>query len=345
MPSSGIKPTEPAPKGKFTHLLYENFYGLFPNKPKYLPEDYPDLTGKTAIVTGSNVGIGFYTMKLLYSKNCNVISVVRTQAKGEAAKESILEEIKDSKGSITVVGGCDLADFETVKPAAKKIEEALGSNPLNIIIHNAGIAPAVNTQTSKLGYEMIFATNVMGPQLLQHFLDPLFLKEDDKLKRIVWLSSAIHYASSPEYGINWEDPLYENSPVDKRPNATTLYGNSKAANAYQAKAWATRHKEIVDKIGCVSVSCFPGLLKSALTRDLSAFSNKVLSYLQYDTIYGAYAELYAALNPSFTIKDQGVYIVPFDEVHEPRADIAAAMKNGTDLVLWDWIETKISEFF
>ncbi|CCD25006.1 uncharacterized protein NDAI_0E01900 [Naumovozyma dairenensis CBS 421] len=337
--------TEPAPPYSKLNVLCDIYYGFRPNKPTFLPQDYPDLTDKTAIVTGSNTGIGLQVVKLLYSKNCNVLSVVRTKSKGDAARDETIAEFPASKGSITVIGGCDYLDLTTVKPAASKIKDIIGDKPLNLIIHNAALMASVNTATSKQGYEAMFQTNVMGSQLLQHFLDPIFLKKDDDLKRIVWVSSGAHLLGFKEYGINWDDPTFENCTVEERPSANTLYGQSKAANIFQAKAWASKNKEKVDEIGCVSVSCYPGNLKTDLQRDWNGWLRILRRSLFWDGIYGAYSELYAALSPKLTTKDQGAYVVPFGEVRDPREDVKVGLTNGSDLKLWDWVNDKIKEFF
>ncbi|XDT05270.1 short chain dehydrogenase [Nakaseomyces glabratus] len=250
-------PTQPAPSYSKCYALKEIIYGFWATKVTYTPDKYPDLTGKTAVVTGCNTGVGKEAAKLLYQKNCNVIGVCRTESKGLEAAESIKQEIGNSKGSISVVSGCDFLDFTTVPQAGKRIQEILAGKPLNIIIHNAGLMSSSNAGTSKQGLEAMFQTNVMGPQLLQHYLDPVFLKEDDtSLKRIVWVSSGAHLLGPSQYGIFWENPGFDGVAIEKRPAATTLYGATKAANILQAKAWATRNKEMVDKIGCVSVSCY-----------------------------------------------------------------------------------------
>ncbi|CCH58886.1 hypothetical protein TBLA_0B00420 [Henningerozyma blattae CBS 6284] len=336
--------TEPAPSYSRIQVLKDIYYGFRPNKPKFLPTDYPDLTGKTAIVTGSNTGIGLHVMRLLYEKNCNVISVVRTQSKGEAAKEQILKEIPTSKGSITVVSGCDFLDLANIKAVGLKIKEVLKGKPISIIIHNAGLMASNNLGTSKQGYEAMFQTNVLGPQLLQSFLDPLYLKKDDDLKRIVWVSSGAHLLGFPEYGINWEDPCFLKVPVEQRPSANTLYGQSKAGNIMQAKAWATVNKKIVEEIGCVSTSVYPGNLNTDLQRDWNWLLRKASTYVFWDGIYGAYSELYSALSPELTIKDQGAYVVPFGEIQPPRADLVAGLKNGTDLKFWEMVEEMIAKF-
>lgn len=336
---------QPAPSYSRSRGLGELYRSLRPYKPTYLPDEYPDLTNKTAIVTGANTGIGFHVSKLLYGKNCNVISVVRSESKGLEASAIIKKEVTNSKGSITVVSGCDFLDLSTVKQVGTDIKTVLGDKPLSIIIHNAGLMAPDSRGTSKQGYEAMFSVNVLGPQLLQHFLNPIFLKKDDPLKRIVWVSSGAHFSGFPQYGINWENPTFEGVPIAERPNHQTLYGQSKAANIFQAKAWSTRHKELVEEIGCVSVSCFPGILKTELLRNWGSVANFVAGCLFYDGVYGAYTELYAALYPKLSTKDQGAYIFPFGEIHDPREDVKVGLTNGTDLKLWDYAEGKISPFF
>ncbi|SCU97701.1 LANO_0E16710g1_1 [Lachancea nothofagi CBS 11611] len=328
------------------YKIKEMYYAFRPSSATYTPEQYPDLNGKLAVVTGANTGIGFQVMKLLYSKNCNVLCIVRSQEKGVAARKRVLDEVKDSSGSIQVVGGCEMGSLEKVKTASNDIAKAINGRPICLIVHNAGIMPSANTATSEDGFENIFAVNVMGPQLLQHYLDPLFLKKDDDMKRIVWVSSSAHFYGFSDYGINWENPTFEHVEIKDRPSATTLYGQSKAANIFQAKAWATKHKEIVDKIGCVSVSCFPGLIQTDLQRDItSPLARKLISCMFFESHYGAYSELFAALSPELKSTDQGAYIVPFGEVHDPRCDIKVGLENGIDLKLWDFVESKISSFF
>lgn len=339
------RPTEPAPSYSKIRLLCEIYYGFRPNKPNFTPDDYPDLTGRTALVTGSNTGIGLEVTKLLYQKNCNVIMVVRNEAKGNAARDSVMKNIQNSKGNLYVVSGCDYTDLSLIKDVSKKIKDILKDKPLNIIIHNAGLMASFNNLTSKQGYELMFQTNVLGPQLLQHFLDPLFLKKDSDLKRIVWVSSGAHLLAPSEYGISWDNPTFKGLPIEKRPSANVLYGQSKAGNIYQASAWATKNKKLVDEIGCVSTSCYPGNLNTDLQRDWNWIKRNTFGRMFWEAKYGAYTELYCALNPRLSSKDQGVYVCPFGEIHDPREDIKAGLQNGTDLIFWDDVEEIIEPFF
>ncbi|CAB4256488.1 uncharacterized protein KABA2_10S00242 [Maudiozyma barnettii] len=340
-----------APSTSKLYFLKEVYYGFRPNAPQFKPEHYPDLTGKTAIVTGCNTGIGKYVLGLLYQKNCRVIGVVRTKEKGEQAKNEIITANPDSKGTIDIVGGCDFLDFEKVNIAGKRIGELLdkpGSGPLNIVIHNAGLTWLVapnSPKSSVQNYEAMYQTNVLGPQLLQHFIDPYLLKEDDvSLKRLVWVSSAAHFFTPEPYGIYWEDPGFKDTPSEQRPKGMNLYGQSKTYNIYQAQAWYDIHKEQADKIGCVSVSCYPGNLSTDMSRAWWPPFVTAAKLVVWDGVYGAYSELYCALSPTLTSKESGSYIVPFGEIHDPREDVKAGLTNGIATQIWEFCEDQISEY-
>lgn len=344
-------PDIPAPSTSKLYFLKEVYYGFRPNTPNFTPNDYPDLTNKTAIITGCNTGIGKYALELLYQKNCHVIGVVRTSEKGEQAKREILERNPESKGKIDVVGECDFLDLNKVVKAGKKIDEILNQsdcNPLNIVIHNAGLTWLVapnSAKSSEQGYESMYQTNVLGPQLLQHYIDPHLLKDDDKaLKRLVWVSSAAHFFTPEPYGIYWDDPGFRETSVEKRPTGMNLYGQSKTYNIYQAQAWYDEHKEQADKIGCVSVSCYPGNLSTDMSRAWWPPFVTAAKLVVWDGVYGAYSELYGALSPDLTIKDSGSYIVPFGEIHDPREDVKAGLTNGISTHIWKFCEEQISEY-
>lgn len=271
--------------------------------------------------------------------------VVRTESKGVAARETARKLFPQSKGALNVVSGCDFCDLSLIKNAANQVKEVLGDKPLNIIIHNAGLMSSYNNLTSKQGYELMFQSDVLGPQLLQHFLDPLFLKKDSDLKRIVWVASGAHLLGPKEYGIYWENPTFGGVPVEQRPNANLLYGQAKCGNIFQASAWARRNEKIVSEIGCISVSCYPGNLNSDLQRDWGFLKRNTLGRLFWPAKLGAYTELYGVFYPHLDSRDQGAYICPFGEIHDPREDIKEGLKNGTDIVFWDFVEDTIRPFF
>lgn len=297
------------------------------------------------MVTGVNSGIGFEVMKLLYSRNCHVIGVVRTESKGLDARQECLDTVKGSKGSIEIMPGCDFLDLESVKTVGRKLQAMLEKTPVSIVIHNAGLMASYNNLTSKQGYEAMFQTNVMGPQLLQHYLDPVFLRKDSDLKRIVWVSSGAHLAGPSQYGIFWDDIGLKNMPIKDRPSAMVLYGQSKAANVLQAAAWYHKNEKLANEIGCVSTSCYPGNLASELQRDWNCVMRYIGNRIFYKQINGAYTELYGALSPQITTKDNGAYIVPWGKIVDPRKDVKAGLTNGAADELYELVEEIIKGYF
>ncbi|CCH58887.1 hypothetical protein TBLA_0B00430 [Henningerozyma blattae CBS 6284] len=344
--------TEPiAPFSKIP-LFKDFYYGFIPNKPFYLPEHYPNLTNKTAIVISPNSAVGSNVVKLLFSKDCNVIAIVKSQSLADSMKKKITKEYPQSNGSLTIIGMFDVLDLTLIKPICDKIKTILNGKAVNIIIHNSGLTKLRKSEKeSKQGIESVFQINIMVPQLFQHYLDPLFLKRDDvSLKRIVWVSGSSQLLGGSEYDnffIDYDhtfDNHKNNSNTQKRPSSLTIYGQTKDGNIMQAKAWAEKHQKLVNKLECVSVTVYPGNLTTDLHRDHDWLKSKPFSLFSKDGIYGAYNELYAALSPQLTTENQGSYIVPFGHFEKPREELETALEDGTYMRFWNLIEDWIRDF-
>ena len=104
----------------------------------FTTNDIPDLTGKVAIVTGANTGIGYESALEMARKGADVIVCARSDAKGKAAVEKIHSEIESSpiKGKATYMN-LDLSSFQSIEKFAS---EFLALRlPLHILMLNAGI--------------------------------------------------------------------------------------------------------------------------------------------------------------------------------------------------------------
>src|SRR5271163_4443907 len=88
-----------------------------------------DLTGKTAVVTGCNSGIGFETMRVLAMRGAQVIGTARSLATARVAGAKIKGEIRPL--------ACELTDLESVTARADAI--ATSAPPLDMLICNAGV--------------------------------------------------------------------------------------------------------------------------------------------------------------------------------------------------------------
>jgi retinol dehydrogenase 12 len=107
-----------------------------------LPETTKDLTGRTLVITGSNVGLGLEAAKFFYKMNpARMILAVRTISKGEDAKK-IIEAQTNSKGQTKIeVWELDMGLFESVKRFAKKCHDEL--DRVDVLLLNAavGVSP------------------------------------------------------------------------------------------------------------------------------------------------------------------------------------------------------------
>ncbi|MBP72713.1 MAG: short-chain dehydrogenase, partial [Euryarchaeota archaeon] len=122
---------------------------------KWGEEMIEDQTGKSAIVTGCNTGIGYFMARALASKGASVTMACRNSEKAESARQKILGEFPRSDISVSVL---DLADLRSIEGFARRFSESGG---LDILINNAGVMIPPKSRT-KDGFELQFGTNHLG---------------------------------------------------------------------------------------------------------------------------------------------------------------------------------------
>ncbi|HEY8519724.1 MAG TPA: SDR family NAD(P)-dependent oxidoreductase [Gammaproteobacteria bacterium] len=148
-----------------------------------------DLSGKTAVVTGCNSGIGHETMRVLALRGAHVIGTARTPEKGAAARDSV-------RGKVTPVV-LELADFDSVAECADEID-AMGA-PIDVLICNAGMLLGELRQVR--GIEMHFVVNHLGHFILVNRLLHRVLAAPQG--RVVVVGSNNH-KQAPEGGIQFD---------------------------------------------------------------------------------------------------------------------------------------------
>jgi NAD(P)-dependent dehydrogenase (short-subunit alcohol dehydrogenase family) len=152
--------------------------------------DGVDLSGKTALVTGANAGIGFETARALSAAGAAVLVAARDEGKAKDAARRITDLTGNRSVDVLAV---DLADLESATKAASSV-----SRPLDILVNNAGVMAIPELTRTPQGHEMQFGVNYLG-----HFA--LTLGLHDALAaaggaRVVCLSSNAHLYSPVVFG-------------------------------------------------------------------------------------------------------------------------------------------------
>ena len=106
----------------------------------------PDLSGRLAVVTGANSGLGFGLVRALSAAGADVVMAVRSRPKGEAAIAQIHETVPAAKLTIKQL---DLASLKSV--AALGEELAVEGRPIDLLINNAGVMAPPQRQVTEDG--------------------------------------------------------------------------------------------------------------------------------------------------------------------------------------------------
>jgi NAD(P)-dependent dehydrogenase (short-subunit alcohol dehydrogenase family) len=176
--------------------------------------DIPDQTGRTAIVTGANTGIGFQTARMLALKGASVVLACRSLDKAQGAVQRILSESPSAKVSARAL---DLSDLDSVAAFARDV--AGQHQALDLLINNAGVMVPPLGRT-KQGFELQFGTNHLGHFALTAQLLPLL--ERAAGSRVVMVSSGAHHMGKIAMDdLNWQHRRYR---------AWSAYCQSKLAN-------------------------------------------------------------------------------------------------------------------
>ena len=240
-------------------------------------EDIPDQSGRTAVVTGANSGLGAATARELARKGATVVLACRNTAKGDEAAAAIRDA---APGARVEVAKLDLADLASVRAFA-----AAQTAPLDVLVNNAGLM-APPRRTTKDGFELQLGTNHLG-----HFaLTGLLL---DRLRagdapRVVTLSSGAHRMGKI---------AFDNLQGERRYFRWNAYGQSKLANLLFMRELDRRARAA--GLPITSVAAHPGYSATnlqtasppAVDRAVMAVLNRVVAQ---DADHGALPTMYAA---------------------------------------------------
>jgi NAD(P)-dependent dehydrogenase (short-subunit alcohol dehydrogenase family) len=283
-----------------------------------------DLTGKVAVVTGGNSGIGTETVRALALAGADVVLCSRSPELGEAAAAKI--RATGVKGKVSVKP-LDLADLASVRKFAADVSAELPR--LDLLILNAGVMACPLSRT-KQGFEMQIGTNHVGHYALTDKLLPKLRASGTKASpaRIVAVASTAHAMGA----IDLEDLSYEHG---RKYAAWSAYGQSKLANILFAKQLAVRLE--AEGAPVTAVSLHPGVISTGLSRHMGWLETpfKVLGGLFMKSIpQGAATTIVAATAPDLP---PGAYLAD--------CKVAKPTKAGEDMkmaaALWDKTEALI----
>ena len=123
---------------------------------KWTTADIPDQTGRTAVITGANTGLGYETAAALAAKGAHVVLAVRNLDKGKDAADRITAA---TPGASVAVQELDLTSLDSVRAAADELRA--NHDAIDLLINNAGVMITPKS-TTKDGFELQFGTNHLG---------------------------------------------------------------------------------------------------------------------------------------------------------------------------------------
>ncbi|GJJ74803.1 hypothetical protein EMPS_07161 [Entomortierella parvispora] len=299
----------------FTKLA---FWKTYLTPARFSNDQIPDLTGKVAIVTGANTGLGYATTVALAGHNCHVILACRSRERAEAAIEKARKEIKATypRAAEAKLEFLEL-DLNDMTKAKKSAQDFLGRGlPIHILVNNSGI----------VGKHFVFTMTLLDR-----------IKESQP-SRIVILSSLAHEHPT-EGGIDFETLNDESASTNR-----SRYGRSKLANLLFGKALARRLADT--QVYCNIVH--PGFVATDLARDRTTWArafqvlfNVVRSVAAMTPKDGALTQLYAATSPEIVNKDiRGRYFIPIANELTPSP---LAQDEALQEKLWAFSEAMVRQ--
>ncbi|WP_406090154.1 SDR family NAD(P)-dependent oxidoreductase [Streptomyces sp. NBC_01013] len=241
-------------------------------------QDIPDQSGRVAIVTGANTGLGFDTARILAAQGATVVLAVRDIEKGKQAAARIT-------GDVTVQA-LDLTSLDSVRSAAADLRAA---HPrIDLLINNAGVMYTPR-QTTADGFELQFGTNHLGHFALTGLLLDRLLPVPGS--RVVTVSSTGHRIRA---AIHFDDLQWERSY-----SRIAAYGQAKLANlmfTYELQRRLATHGTTV------AAAAHPGVSNTELIRNVPAALRLPVTWLAplltQKAEMGALPTLRAATDPA-----------------------------------------------
>jgi NAD(P)-dependent dehydrogenase (short-subunit alcohol dehydrogenase family) len=251
-------------------------------------KDIPDLSGRTAVVTGANGGLGFQTALALAGAGAHVVLAARDPAKTTAAEARLRERYPAA--SLEVVP-LDLGDLSVVAAAAQNI--LAGHERVDLLVNNAGVM-AMPQRTTADGFEMQLGVDHLGHWAFTAHLLPALLRAPSA--RVVTVTSTARFMGRP---LKPADPH-----MRRRYRAWGSYAQAKMANYHFGLGLQQQFAKA--GVPATSLIAHPGLsntdLQSRTVREggagwSGAFAEAMTARVGMTPLEGARPQLRAATDP------------------------------------------------
>jgi NAD(P)-dependent dehydrogenase (short-subunit alcohol dehydrogenase family) len=252
----------------------------------------PGLSGRLAVVTGANSGLGFALARRLAMAGADVVMAIRNRAKGEAAIDAIRADLPHAKVTIKHL------DLSSLKSVAGLGEELVAEGrPVDVLINNAGVMTPPRREQTDDGFELQFGANHLGHFALTGHLLPLLRAASSG--RVVTVSSL----AANQRKVDFDDA---NAKRGYQPMSS--YGLAKLAQLMFALELNRRSS--AGGWGVLSNAAHPGLSKTNLLSGasygagkptvgarLARLSWRLLPFMWLDADEGIKPTLYGAVSP------------------------------------------------
>ncbi len=247
------------------------------SESKWTTKQIPNQSGRVAIVTGANSGLGFETSRALAARGAEVVMACRNLSKGEEAIAKISAESPDAT---LVLMQLDLSSLDSVATFAEAFRAKYAR--LDLLINNAGVMAIPYAETAE-GFEMQFGVNHLGHFALTGRLIDLLLATPDS--RIVSVSSNFHRFGSMNF-----DDLNSQQGYSR----WQAYGQSKLANLLFTYELQRRLSQL--DTNTIAVAGHPGYSATNLSGD-GKLVGLLTALVAQSAEMGALPQLYAATAP------------------------------------------------
>lgn len=245
--------------------------------------DVPGQSGRVAVITGANTGIGYEAAEVLAGKGAHVVLAVRNPDKGKQAASRI-EQARPGAG--VAVQQLDLTSLASIRAAADNLRAVYPQ--IDLLINNAGVMTTPKASTED-GFELQFGTNHLGHFALTGLLLNNMLAVQGS--RVVTISSNAHRGGT----INFDDLQSEH-----HYNRMRAYGQAKLANLMFT--YELDRRLLARGAQTIAVAAHPGSSNTELARNLPGLVRKPFEWLwslvAQDAAMGALPTLRAATDPT-----------------------------------------------